>query len=67
MIFVAGLIILALTWAAAAVYLLRRGERRLPDIGTREAWPMLALGVGYLAGVGCIVVSLAMLAYKWLP
>ena len=36
MIFVAGLIILALTWAAGAVYLLRRGKRRLPDIGTRE-------------------------------
>ncbi len=66
MLFAAGIVILALTTLAGAAFLVAR-KGKLPAHGSREARPMYALALGYLAGGVCVFVSLVMLAARWLP
>lgn len=48
------------------VFLYRRGWT-LPKHGSPEAVPMYWLALGYLSGSACVVVSVGMLLWRYLP
>lgn len=66
MLFVVGLLILLVTHLCGFVFLARRGFK-LPQHGAREAVPMYWLALGYLSGSACVIVSVCMLLWRYLP
>lgn len=66
MIFIIGIVILAITQLCGVVFLSRRGWK-LPKNGSPEAVPMYWLALGYLSGSACVIVSVCMLLWRYLP
>lgn len=66
MIFIIGIVILAITQLCGVVFLHRHGWQ-LPKHGSPEAVSMYWLALGYLSGSACVVVSVGMLLWRYLP
>lgn len=66
MIFIIGIVILAITQLCGVVFLYRRGWK-LPKHGSPEAVPMYWLALGYLSGSACVVASVGILLWRYLP
>ena len=66
MLFVIGLAILFVTHLCGFVFFARRGFK-LPKHGSPESVPMYWLALGYLSGSACVVVSVGMLLWRYLP